>query len=373
MSLKDMLDSLPIPIVQAPMAGSSPPAMTLAVCEAGGLGFLALAPTPPDEIEAVVAAFQEQTSAPFGVNLQMAPDADPDPAEVAAALERLRPWYQAVGLEPPTPPNRYSFDFKAQLAALTRAAPPVASFTFGVLTRDEVEALKEAGTYVVGTATTVAEARAWAEAGADGIFAQGLEAGGHRGTFLKPVQESLVGTLALVATVRAAVDLPVVAAGGIMDGRGVAAVLALGASAAGMGSAFLLSEESLMGPVWRKAVADASDDPTALTRAFTGRHARGVENRFMREMKAVEDEVPAYPVQYRLSQPLRAAAEKAGDPGAMPLWAGQGIRLARTGSAGDLVRQWWNEAREAAAELSARTRGGPGGAAGIETDPEAGC
>src|SRR5690606_17256705 len=150
-----------------------------------------------DEIEAVVAAFQEQTSAPFGVNLQMAPDADPDPAEVAAALERLRPWYQAVGLEPPTSPNRYSFDFKAQLAALTRAAPPVASFTFGVLTRDEVEALKEAGTYVVGTATTVAEARAWAEAGADGIFAQGLEAGGHRGTFLKPVQESLVGTLAL--------------------------------------------------------------------------------------------------------------------------------------------------------------------------------
>lgn len=373
MSLKDMLDSLPIPIVQAPMAGSSPPAMAQAVCEAGGLGFLALAPAAPDEIEAAVEAFRARSSAPFGVNLQMAPDASPDPAAVAAAMARLAPWYEAAGMTPPAPPERYAQDFKAQLAALTRAAPPVASFTFGLLSKAEVAALRDAGTYVVGTATTVAEARAWAEAGADGIFAQGLEAGGHRGTFLKPVEESLIGTLALVATIRAAVDLPVIAAGGIMDGRGVAAVLALGASAAAMGSAFLLTEESLMGPVWRKAVAGAGDDATALTRAFTGRHARGVENRFMREMKAVENEAPEYPVQYRLSQPLRAAAEKAGDPGAMPLWAGQGIALAGAGKAGDLVRQWWNEARQTAAELSARTRGGPGGVAGIETDPEAGC
>ncbi|HEX2561788.1 NAD(P)H-dependent flavin oxidoreductase [Phenylobacterium sp.] len=373
MSLKDMLDSLPVPIVQAPMAGSSPPEMAQAVREAGGLGFLALAMVPPDEIEGAIEAFRGRSAAPFGVNLQMAPEVSPDPAEVETAIARLKPWYEAVGVEPPSPPNRYSLDFKAQLAALTRAAPPVASFTFGVFSKAEVAALKDAGTYVVGTATTVAEARAWAEAGADGIWAQGLEAGGHRGTFLKPVEESLVGTLALTATIRAAVDLPVIAAGGIMDGRGVAAVLALGASAAGMGSAFLMAQESLTGPVWRKAVSEAGDDPTALTRAFTGRHARGVENRFMREMKAVEDEVPAYPVQYRLSQPLRAAAEKAGDAGAMPLWAGQGIGLARTGAAGDLVRQWWNEARQAAAELSARTRGGPGGAASIETDPEAGC
>lgn len=373
MSLKDMLDSLPIPIVQAPMAGSSPPEMAQAVCEAGGLGFLALAGAAPDEIEAAIEAFRGRSGKPFGVNLQMAPQVNPDPAVVEQAVARLAPWYGAVGAQPPAPPTSYAFDFKSQLAAVTRAAPPVASFTFGVLSKAEVSALREAGTYVVGTATTVAEARAWAEAGADGIWAQGLEAGGHRGTFLKPVSESLVGTFALVATIRAAVDLPVIAAGGIMDGRGVAAALALGASAAGMGSAFLLAEESLMGPVWRKAVAEAGDDPTALTRAFTGRHARGVENRFMRDMKAVEDEVPEYPVQYRLSQPLRGAAEKAGDAGAMPLWAGQGIRLVRTGSAGELVRQWWNEARQAAAELSARTRGGPGGAAAIETDPEAGC
>ncbi|MET0294650.1 MAG: DUF561 domain-containing protein [Phenylobacterium sp.] len=373
MSLKALLDSLPIAIAQAPMAGASSPQMAKAVCEAGGLGFLALAMTAPEEIEAAIDDFRRGVAGPFGVNLQIAPDVAPAAGDVSAALRRLAPWYEAVGLPPPTPPERYALDFKAQLAAVTRAAPPIASFIFGVLDKAEVSALKDAGTYVLGTATTAAEARAWAEAGADGVWAQGLEAGGHRGTFLKSMAESQIGTLALVATVRAAVDLPVIAAGGVMDGRGVAAALALGASAAGVGSAFLLSEESLTGPVWRKAVAGAGDDPTALTRAFTGRHARGVENRFMREMRSVEDAVPAYPVQYRLTQPLRAAAEAAGDAGAMPLWAGQGIKLAGPGSAGELVRRWWNEARQASAELSARTRGGPGGDPGLETDPEAGC
>ncbi|HEY9217344.1 MAG TPA: nitronate monooxygenase, partial [Phenylobacterium sp.] len=139
-----------------------------------------------------------------------------------------------------------------------------------------------------------------------------------------------------------------------------------------MGSAFLLTNESLTGPVWRDAVSKAGDDATGLTRAFTGRYARGVVNRFMREMASAEADVPEYPVQYRLSQPLRAAAEKAGDPGAMPLWAGQGISQARTGASGELVRLWWNEARQASAQLYGRTRGGPGGD-NLETDPEAGC
>jgi nitronate monooxygenase len=191
--------------------------------------------------------------------------------------------------------------------------------------------------------------------GADGICAQGFEAGGHRGHFLAETEASLVGTMALVATIRCAVDLPVIAAGGIMDGRGVAAALALGAAAAQMGTAFMLSDEATTSKPWRRALETAGDDPTVLTRTFTGRHARGVENRFMREMRAVENEVPAYPVQNRLTQPLRAASAAADDPEMISLWAGQAVALARPGTAGEMVRRWWAEAGEAAAELAART------------------
>ncbi|MDZ4371512.1 MAG: nitronate monooxygenase, partial [Phenylobacterium sp.] len=197
--------------------------------------------------------------------------------------------------------------------------------------------------------------RAWADVGADGICAQGFEAGGHRGHFLADPGSSLVGTLPLTALIRAAVDLPVIAAGGIMDGRGVAAALALGAAAAQMGTAFLLADEATTSAPWRRAVEAASDDSTRLTRAFTGRHARGIENRFMRLMHGVQDDVPAYPVQNRLTQPLRAAATKADEPQLISLWAGQGVTLVRGGGAADMLRTWWTEAGEAARSLSART------------------
>jgi nitronate monooxygenase len=201
----------------------------------------------------------------------------------------------------------------------------------------------------------VAEARAWAQAGADGVCAQGFEAGGHRGHFLAEPEASLVGTMALTALILDAVDLPVIAAGGIMNGRGVAAALALGASAVQMGTAFLLSEQTGVSGPWRGAIETAGDDATRLTRAFTGRYARGIENRFMRELRAVEDEVPAYPVQNRLTQSLRAAAAKAGEPDMISLWAGQAVKLARPGDAGEMVKAWWREAQDAAGRLSART------------------
>lgn len=355
-ALKELLDGLAIPIVQAPMVGASFDALTLAVTAAGGLGTLAGATLAPDEIGPAVAGLKTRADGrPFGVNLLMAPRAEPAPGEVEAALERLAPWYAELGAPLPEKPNSFAHDFEQQLDALIAAAPPVASFSFGVLSRPRVAALQRAGALVVGTATTVAEARAWAEAGADGISAQGFEAGGHRGHFLDDVEGSLVGTLALVATIRAAVDLPVLAAGGIMDGRGVAAALALGASAAQMGTAFLLADEAVTPAPWRRAAREATDDPTRLTRAFTGRYARGVENRFMRLMHGVQDEVPAYPVQNRLTQPLRAAAAKADDPEMISLWAGQGVRLAQGGAAGDLLRRWWAEAGEAAAAVAART------------------
>jgi nitronate monooxygenase len=148
--------------------------------------------------------------------------------------------------------------------------------------------------------------------------------------------------------------LPVIAAGGVMDGRGVAAALALGASAVQMGSAFLLADEAINGPTWQQAIRDAPADATRLTRAFSGRYARGIENRFVREMRAVQDEVPAYPVQNRLTQALRAAADEAGDPELMSLWAGQAVKLAKPGAAGDMVRMWWAQARETAQALARR-------------------
>jgi nitronate monooxygenase len=359
MSLRDLLESLPIPIVQAPMAGATYDAMALAVSRAGGLGSLPAAGVAPEEIGPAVEALRAQTDAPFGVNLLMAPPLRPEPAELDAALARLAPWYTELGLEVPDHPNRFSHDFDAQLAALTRVAPPVASFSFSILTRAQVDALHDAGSYVIGSANTVAEAIAWAEVGADGVCAQGFEAGGHHGHFLADIEASSVGTMALVATVVEALDVPVIAAGGIMDGRGVAAALALGASAVQMGSAFLLADEAITGPVWQQAIRDAGPDATRLTRAFSGRYARGLENRFVREMRAVQDEVPAYPVQNRLTQAMRAAANRAGDPEFMSLWAGQAVKLAQAGPAGELVQRWWREAQETARALAARTAARP--------------
>jgi nitronate monooxygenase len=354
MSFQTLLDALPIPILQAPMVGASTAAMAVAVSQAGGMGSLGAGAMAPADIGSAVDALRAQTDAPFGVNLFVVPTARPEAPTVDAALARLAPWYAELDEPLPAAPNDFAPDFAAQFSALIAAAPPVASFTFSILSRPQVEALHAVGTYVVGTATTAAEARAWAAVGADGISAQGAEAGGHRGHFLAQTEASLVGTIALIATIRAVVDIPVIAAGGIMDGRGVAAALALGASAAQMGTAFLLADQTAANAPWRRAIAEAGDDPTRLTRAFTGRHARGIENRFMRDLRAVEDEVPAYPVQNRLTQPLRAAAVKADDPDLISLWAGQGVKLAKPGDAGEMVRAWWEEAKAASLTLAAR-------------------
>jgi nitronate monooxygenase len=355
MNAHDFFAALPIPIVQAPMVGASGLEMAAAVSAAGGLGSLAAGALAPDDLAAQVAELRRRDRAPFAVNLFVLRPVRPAGEVVADAIERLAPWYAELGLDPPRAPNDFAPDFGAQLNALVRARPPAASFTFGCLTDAEVKRLRDAGLLVIGTATTVAEARAWAAAGADAVCAQGVEAGGHRGHFLAETEASLVGTMALVPAMLAAVDLPVIAAGGIMDGRGVAAALALGAAAVQMGTSLLLADESLISPAWREAIQSAGDDPTRLTRAFTGRHARGIENRFMRELREVEREVPAYPVQNRLTQPLRAAAAAADKAELLSLWAGQGVKLARTGSAGALVQRWWGEAKLAARSLEERT------------------
>jgi nitronate monooxygenase len=220
----------------------------------------------------------------------------------------------------------------------------VASFTFGILSAAQVARLHTAGCLVVGTATTVAEARAWAAVGADAVCASGMEAGGHRGTFLGDFTSSLVGTLALVPQCVDALNIPVIAAGGIMDGRGIAAAMALGAQAVQMGTAFLVCPESGIGPAYRQALAQAKDTDTRLTRIFSGRPARGIVNAMMETMAQDEANVPPYPVQNALTGPLRRAAAAQGRASHLSLWAGQGVAASRPLPAAQLVatlvREW---------------------------------
>ena len=212
------------------------------------------------------------------------------------------------------------------------------SFTFGVLDEVTVTRFKNAGCQVIGTATTVAEAQAWAAAGADFICAQGAEAGGHRATFLGDMEQSCVGLMALVPQMAAAIDRPIIAAGGIMNGRGIAASLMLGAQAAQLGTAFLACPESGIAPAWRTQLQQARDDSTRLTRTFSGRYARGIVNDFMEQMRPFEKDVPPYPVQNALTGEIRQAASKSQRPEFMSLWAGQGAALSRPMPAAQLVK-----------------------------------
>lgn len=343
-----------VPVIQAPMVGASGTALAIAASDAGALGTLAAGALPPDGILRDAANIRAETARPFAINLLMARPADPDTQSIAAAMARLKSWRDSLGLPEQAIPNRWSQDFAAQLQAVIAARPTMASFTFDCLTRDEVTALKAAGIFVCGTATSVPEARAWIDAGADAICAQGAEGGGHRGTFLGEGRADALSTFALVPAIRAATTLPVIAAGGIMDGAGIAAALMLGADAVQLGTAFLLTPEAITPQPWRDALAHAGDNDTRLTRVFSGRYARGLENDFMRKMTPAEKDIPAYPVQNALTREIRAAAAKAGNAGLMSLWAGQGVPFIRAMPAGELISTLWAEACEASGALHAR-------------------
>lgn len=320
---------LRLPLVQAPMVGATTTAMVAAASNAGALGSLGAAAFAPERLATEVDAIRAATDRPFAVNLFVLPDAAPDAATVARALAAIDPLHAALGLPPGTAPARYAHDFRAQLDALVALRVPVASFTFGVLDAADVARLKAAGTYVIGTATHVAEGLAWQAAGADALSAQGAEAGGHRGTFIGAADDALIGTLALVLQLVDATGLPVLAAGGIMDGRGIAAALALGAQGAQLGTAFLTCTESAIAADWKARLLASADTSTQVTRAITGRHARGLRNTLMARLgERVADAAP-YPVQNALTQPLRQAAARANDGDYLSLWAGQGAPLAR--------------------------------------------
>jgi nitronate monooxygenase len=343
-----ILDQLEHPIVQAPMAGGpSTPMLAAAVSEAGGLGFVAAGYRTPEGTGEVIAAVRAATEAPFGVNLFV-----PGPDEVDQA--RLDSYVAALGPDAGAP--RYDDDGWQEKLDLLRAAPvAVVSFTFGCPAAEVVSSLHAAGSEVWVTVTSVAEARAARDAGADALVLQGVEAGGHRGTFDDPPGggEGL-GVLALLRLAASAVDLPLVATGGIADAPALAAVRAAGAATAALGSAFMLCPEAATDPAHREALG--REDTTALTRAFSGRLARGIENRFMRDHP---DAPRAYPHIHYATSPMRAAARERGDAGGFNLWAGQAHSLARELPAADLVREL-SDGAQAALEAAAARRARPG-------------
>jgi nitronate monooxygenase len=354
-SARAVLDQLGIqhPIVQAPMAGgSTTPELISAVSEAGALGSLGSALSSPQKILDDVAAIRRLTSRPFNVNLFVLGEAvvdDVTRTRMQRAAERLAPIRTELGLAEINIPTRFAEPLADQLAALREAAPPLASFHFDLLPADEVRALKQRGCRILGSATNVAEARAWEERGADIICAQGAEAGGHRGTFIGSMEESMIGTMSLVPMVAAAVKIPVVAAGGIMDGRGIAAALVLGAAGVQMGTAFLTCPESGIHPDYKRALLGPGAARTVVTRAFSGRPARGLVNRYLELMHPHQDEVPSYPIMNAMTSELRAASGKANRMDFMSMWAGQGAPMSRSLPAGELIRTLVSEMNTALA------------------------
>lgn len=340
------------PIVLGPMNNASSAELTAAVSNAGGLGSFAAALLSPESIVEAVRRIRQLTTRPFNVNLFILDKPRPDLDTIHGSMARLQPYRDTLGLGQASVPEKFCEDFSGQLDALLSAAPPVVSFTFGILPGEVVAPFKRAGCRVIGTATTVAEAKAWESAGADFICAQGSEAGGHRGSFLKDFEQSSVGLMALVPQIAAAVSLPVIAAGGIMNGQGIAAALMLGAQAAQLGTAFLSCPECPIPAPWRDALLEATDDSTRLTRTFSGRYARGIVNEFMEQMRPYEHVVPSYPIQNALTAPIRQAAGKSGEAGLMSLWAGQGVGLSRRLPAAELVDILANEMATAAGTLS---------------------
>lgn len=339
-----------LPIIQAPMAGVSSPAMAAAVSEAGALGSIGVGATDADGAQAMIAAVRERTERPFNVNLFCHRPAVRNDSIESAWIDRVRGLFAQYGAAPPDHLSEIYQSFvtdNAMLRMLVAVRPAVVSFHFGLPPADAIAALRDAGIVLLASATNLVEARAVAAAGIDAVVAQGWEAGGHRGVFDPDAPDDRLGTAALVRQLVGAVDLPVIAAGGIMDGAGIAAALRLGAVAAQLGTAFLASDESLADAGYRAALAGDAAHRTAMVRAVSGRPARILANNFAAlDADIAPGAIPAYPVAYDLGKALNAAAKARGEYGYGAQWAGQGAPLARAMPAADLVATL-------AAELSA--------------------
>jgi len=348
------LVGIALPVIQAPMAGANGSAMAIAASAAGGLGSLPCAMLDAATVRAEMGVIRQHTTKPVNVNFFCHTPPTPDPGRDARWQARLAPYYRELGLDTSasTPAvSRAPFD-EAMCEIVEELTPGVVSFHFGLPEPALLRRVKASGCVVFSTATTVEEARWLDERGCDAIIAQGYEAGGHRGMFLTTDSTTQPGTLALVPQVVDAVTVPVIAAGGIADGRGIAAAFALGAAGAQVGTAYLFTPESSITDLHRAALRCARDDQTALTNVFSGRPARGLINRLMQELGPMSGQAPAFPTAGRALAPLKAKAEAAGVSDFSSLWAGQAARLGREMGAGDLTRHL-----AADAELRLKTLG----------------
>lgn len=330
------------PIIQAPMVGVSTPSLAAAVSNAGGLGSIGLGASTAEQGRTLIHQTRALTKRPFNVNLFCHAPARFDDARNAAWLAHLGPLFKALGGEPPTSLREIYTSFladSAMLRMLIEERPAVVSFHFGVPPAAWIEQMQAAGTYTLGCATTLQEAQSLADHGVDAIVAQGVEAGGHRGVFDDaPGKDAQLGLFALLRLITTHLDLPVIAAGGIMDGAGIAAALQLGASAVQLGTAFILSPESSATSAHRAALGSARANDTRITSSVSGRPARGLVNRLYLEHPATNMPLPAeYPLAYDAGKALHALAASQGSNDFAAQWAGQGAPLARAMPAGELV------------------------------------
>jgi nitronate monooxygenase len=334
--------NITLPILQAPMAGTSSPAMAAAVSEAGGLGALGLGAAGAEGARKMIAEFSSRSNRPLNVNLFTHKPAVADKAREAAWIERARPLFAAYNAKPPQELSEIYTSFlvdDAMLALLLEVKPAVISLHFGLPDARRLAALRGTGAVLLATVTSLAEAQQAEAAGIHALVAQGYEAGGHRGTFDQHAPDDRLGTMALTRLLAAHSTLPVIAAGGIMDGAGIDAALALGAAAAQLGTAYVGTDESLADAGYRAALFSDAANHTIMTSAISGRPARCLANRFTalgQEVNAAD--IPAYPITYDLGKSLHAAAKAAGEFGYGAQWAGQGAPLARKLSAGTLTR-----------------------------------
>jgi nitronate monooxygenase len=339
MRLQDLLGT-ELPIIQAPIAGVQGAALALAVCNAGGLGSLPCAMLTLEAMKKELEALRAGTKRPFNVNFFCHTPPSPDPAREAKWRAALAPFFREYGIDPaaiPAGPGRSPFSAEAA-DALEPFKPAVVSFHFGLPAPGLLARVKRWGSKILGSATTVEEAR-WLEAhGADVVIAQGIEAGGHRGHFLSHDLTLQPGTFALVPQIVRAVQVPVIAAGGIADAKGVAAAMALGAAGVQLGTAFLLCPEATTSAVHRAALKSGAARHTALTNVFTGRPARGIVNRLMRELGSLSEVAPEFPLATAAIAPLRAKAEAKGSGDFSPLWSGQNPTGCKEIPAAELLR-----------------------------------
>ena len=330
-----------LPLIQAPMAGVQGSTLAAAVCQAGALGSLPCAMLSLDAMRSELSHLQKATDRPFNVNFFCHTPPAPDAAREQAWRHALNPFYMAYGIDPhsiPEGPGRFPFSAKAA-AVLAEFKPAVVSFHFGLPSADLLASVKAWGAKVISSATTVDEALWLQSQGADAIIAQGLEAGGHRGMFLTDDISTQLGTFALLPQIVKAVDLPVIAAGGIANAQGVAAAMALGAAGVQIGTAYMLCTEATTSAIHRATLLSPAAHHTALTRLFTGRPARGIMNRVMQELGPMNPVAPAFPLATSAIAPLRVKAEAQGFGDFSPLWSGQNATGCRAIPAAELTAE----------------------------------